>query len=74
MMKCEFLISKKRGQESAGILTLDNKGKLSIQIKNGHSILMKEVLADGEAEPDVRVWFNNLPAEYDGSYLRARIL
>ena len=74
MRKCEFLVTKKDGQLSAGTITLDNKGKLTIQSKKGYEVMMKEILEDGLAEKDVRVWFDRLPRYYDGSYLRARIL
>jgi hypothetical protein len=74
MSKCEFLVTKREGQVSAGTITLDDKGKLTIQPEKGYEILMENTLEEGLAASDVRVWFDSLPSEYDGSYLRARIL
>ena len=81
MMRCEFLVSMKSGQVLAGTVTLD--GKTVSQVASpGYESMMSEIVADGVFVDDQRVtatgdpekWFANLPREYSGSHLRARMV
>jgi hypothetical protein len=84
-MKCSLLILDSSGdQQVAGTIKLTGKGRIKGKAVAGHERLMATVLAhpnivDGGAssvtvEGDPQRWFEALPTEYNGTYLRAQIL
>ena|ERR1700694_250598 len=80
---CELVVTTGDGQIVAGTLTEDN-GKIASHPMPGYETLCDNVLAGSHiveggrrqitADDDPQEWFRNLPREYSGSYLRARIL
>jgi hypothetical protein len=79
-MKCEILISKRHGQVVAGTVSLDG-GNIVAHANAGFETLMQNVMNSsvihGERftrKDDPEGWFNALPYEYNGSYVRARMV
>jgi hypothetical protein len=79
-MTCEILVTREEGQALAGTITLVG-GKLSYQAEPGFDQMMESILAEripllggGYVERDKPdLWMRNLPRQYHGSYLRARL-
>jgi hypothetical protein len=59
-------------QTLVGTITLKD-GKLFYKAEKGHEVEMKNVMAQSKGE-DPTKWFNNLPRDFDGAALRARLL
>jgi hypothetical protein len=79
-MQCEILISKRNGQLVAGTLSLDG-GNVVAHANPGFETLMQNVMNSpvihGKRfmrEDDPEGWFNALPYQYNGSYMRARMV
>lgn len=77
----QILLTKSTGQIEAGEIIFD-AGKLSYIARPGHERLMGTIRHDPIPTKDALLvpgvdpekWFNALPVQYNGSYVRARIL
>ncbi len=79
-MKCELLVTTKNGQELAGMLTLSGD-KVSPQPEKGYEAMLRSIIDEPvvvdedmrkmSLKDDPQKWFENLPRQYSGSYLRA---
>lgn len=79
-MNCEILVSTKQGQKVAGTVSFNGVDVVQ-QARPGYENLMKNVMKspviNGEKftrEENPEEWFKNLPAQYSGSYVRARMV
>jgi len=78
---CEMLVTTTSGQASAGRIVLSGN-VLSAEAAPGHETLMRSVMENPvvafdkcfTAVGDPEKWFEGLPLQYTGSYLRARIV
>jgi hypothetical protein len=81
IMKCELLETTRQGQVLVATLFF-NDGQIEGITERGNDILLKSVLADQvvvkgkiiRRDDDPEAWFRGLPHQYNGSYLRARIV
>jgi hypothetical protein len=82
IMRCTILVTTADSQIVAGTVSLDD-GRITVEASEGHRLLMQGILGhanliDGgkrkvTAKSDPKLWFEALPKNYDGSYLRAAI-
>ena len=80
-MKCEILVTTRRGQKVAGTISLE-KGKLTSTSQKRYEKLIKSVKEDKtivgsktfDPKKDPRGWLQSLPKVYSGSHFRARLV
>jgi len=72
MKKCEMLMTTSEGQEVGCTLFLDGD-RVTFQATPGHEVLMRNMMNDVPVT-GVEKWFDSLPRQYTGSYLRAKIV
>lgn len=72
-MKCQLLVTTEKGPIVAGIISLSG-GQLLGQAEKGYENLIQNVIKERNKKQHVEEWFNHLPTQFSGSYLRANII